>query len=196
MYSNIPCLASDDGSTTDSFSGRSVSHYKLERLVAEFLKVEDAIVFSMGFATNSMNAPCLVDKVWKSVCCYACRLKNLWQMAWQWCCNTAEAVISVMTFSKYNRFFAALLDHLWPTQPCVADFGMSAFWSFHEGFQAQRWFLVLESRTDELPIQPIILILSTTLDMHSLEKILRDAIAYGNPKTHRPYRKILIIVEG
>jgi 7-keto-8-aminopelargonate synthetase-like enzyme len=35
----------------------------LEKLVAEFLGVEDAICFSMGFATNSMNCPCLVDKV-------------------------------------------------------------------------------------------------------------------------------------
>ncbi|PIO57598.1 hypothetical protein TELCIR_20983 [Teladorsagia circumcincta] len=43
--------------------GRSTSQYELEKLVAEFLHVEDAIVFSMGFATNSMNAPCLVDKV-------------------------------------------------------------------------------------------------------------------------------------
>ncbi|KAK6048253.1 hypothetical protein COOONC_14243 [Cooperia oncophora] len=48
--------------TTVHERGRSVSQYKLEKLVAEFLHVEDAIVFSMGFATNSMNAPCLVDK--------------------------------------------------------------------------------------------------------------------------------------
>jgi len=33
-------------------------------------------------------------------------------------------------------------------------------------------------------------------DMASLEKILRDSIAYGNPRTYRPYKKILIIVEG
>ncbi|KJH39995.1 hypothetical protein DICVIV_14093, partial [Dictyocaulus viviparus] len=39
-----------------------ISQHKLEQLVAEFLNVEDAIVFSMGFATNSMNMPCLVDK--------------------------------------------------------------------------------------------------------------------------------------
>lgn len=36
---------------------------KLENLVAEFLGVEDAICFSMGFATNSMNTPSLMDKV-------------------------------------------------------------------------------------------------------------------------------------
>lgn len=48
--------------TTVHERGRSVSQAKLEKLVAEFLGVEDAICFSMGFATNSMNAPCLVDK--------------------------------------------------------------------------------------------------------------------------------------
>lgn len=36
---------------------------KLEKLVAEFLGVEEAICYSMGFATNSMNTPCLVNKV-------------------------------------------------------------------------------------------------------------------------------------
>lgn len=33
-------------------------------------------------------------------------------------------------------------------------------------------------------------------NMASLEKLLRDAIVYGQPRTHRPWRKILIIVEG
>jgi serine palmitoyltransferase len=32
--------------------------------------------------------------------------------------------------------------------------------------------------------------------MNDLERILRNAIANGNPKTRRPYKKILIIVEG
>ncbi|XP_061889788.1 serine palmitoyltransferase 2b isoform X2 [Entelurus aequoreus] len=33
-------------------------------------------------------------------------------------------------------------------------------------------------------------------NMQSLEKLLRDAIVHGQPRTHRPWRKILIIVEG
>uniref|UniRef100_A0A8C6V415 serine C-palmitoyltransferase n=1 Tax=Naja naja TaxID=35670 RepID=A0A8C6V415_NAJNA len=33
-------------------------------------------------------------------------------------------------------------------------------------------------------------------NMQSLEKLLKDAIAYGQPRTHRPWKKILIIVEG
>ena len=38
-------------------------HRKLDNLVAEFLGVEAAITVPMGFATNSMNMPCLVGKV-------------------------------------------------------------------------------------------------------------------------------------
>lgn len=33
-------------------------------------------------------------------------------------------------------------------------------------------------------------------DMQSLEKLLRDAIVNGQPRTHRPWKKILILVEG
>lgn len=33
-------------------------------------------------------------------------------------------------------------------------------------------------------------------DMDSLEKVIRDSIAQGQPKTHRPWNKILIAVEG
>lgn len=33
-------------------------------------------------------------------------------------------------------------------------------------------------------------------DMKQLERIIRDAICYGQPRTHRPYKKIVIICEG
>ena len=33
-------------------------------------------------------------------------------------------------------------------------------------------------------------------DMKSLESILRESVVQGQPRTHRPWRKILIIVEG
>ena len=42
-------------------------HIELEELVAKFLGVEACMTFGMGFATNSMNIPILVDKV--SVTC-------------------------------------------------------------------------------------------------------------------------------
>lgn len=38
-------------------------HKKLEALTAQFLGVESALVFGMGFATNSMNIPVFVGKV-------------------------------------------------------------------------------------------------------------------------------------
>ncbi|MEQ2166328.1 hypothetical protein GOODEAATRI_026811 [Goodea atripinnis] len=34
------------------------------------------------------------------------------------------------------------------------------------------------------------------IDMQSLEKLLREAIVHGQPRTHRPWKKILIMVEG
>lgn len=42
--------------------GTQKIHVQLENLVAEFLGVEDAITFGMGFATNSTNLPGIVDR--------------------------------------------------------------------------------------------------------------------------------------
>jgi len=38
-------------------------HKELEEVVAQFIGVEAAITFGMGFATNSTNIPTLVGKV-------------------------------------------------------------------------------------------------------------------------------------
>lgn len=42
-------------------AGTNEQHIELERLTARFLGVEDAIVFGMGFATNSLNIPALLS---------------------------------------------------------------------------------------------------------------------------------------
>jgi len=51
-------------STTSALSagGRTALHSELEELVAEFLDVEDAMIFGMGWATNSTAIPSLVGK--------------------------------------------------------------------------------------------------------------------------------------
>lgn len=41
--------------------GTNPLHVELEQLTARFLGVEDAIVFGMGFATNSLNIPTLIS---------------------------------------------------------------------------------------------------------------------------------------
>lgn len=41
--------------------GTSPLHTELEQLTAQFLGVEDAIVFGMGFATNALNLPSLLS---------------------------------------------------------------------------------------------------------------------------------------
>lgn len=42
--------------------GTMKSHIELENLLAQFLGVEAATIFGMGFATNSLNIPTLVGK--------------------------------------------------------------------------------------------------------------------------------------
>lgn len=41
--------------------GTNTLHFELEKLTAEFLGVEDAIVFGMGFATNALNLPAIIN---------------------------------------------------------------------------------------------------------------------------------------
>jgi len=49
-------------------SGSLDIQQRLESLVAEFLGVEAALTFGMGFATNSMNIPTLISKVRVHLC--------------------------------------------------------------------------------------------------------------------------------
>uniref|UniRef100_A0A8C5WHZ6 serine C-palmitoyltransferase n=1 Tax=Leptobrachium leishanense TaxID=445787 RepID=A0A8C5WHZ6_9ANUR len=51
--------------------------------------------------------------------------------------------------------------------------------------------LVLGARLSGAPIR-----IFKHNNMQSLEKLLRDAIVQGQPRTHRPWKKILIVVEG
>nr|XP_032645733.1 serine palmitoyltransferase 3 [Chelonoidis abingdonii] len=106
--------------------GNLDKHIELENLVARFLDVEAAMVFGMGFATNSMNIPSLVGK--------GCLI---------------------------------LSDELNHTS------------------------LVLGARLSGATIR-----IFKHNNMQSLEKLLTDAIAYGQPRSRRAWKKILILVEG
>lgn len=48
------------GATRQQY-GTNDLHVELEKLTAEFLGVEDAITFGMGFATNALNIPALLS---------------------------------------------------------------------------------------------------------------------------------------
>lgn len=101
-------------------------HKQMDKLVADYLGVEDAYTVPMGFATNSMNIPSLVgkgclilsDELNHASLILGCRLSGA----------------KIKTF-KHN---------------CMKD----------------------------------------------LEKNLREAIVDKQPRTHRPWKKILIVVEG
>jgi len=106
--------------------GNQLIHRNLERLTAEYLGVEDAMCFPMGFATNAMNIPCLATK--------GCLILSdeLNHASLILGCRLTGATIRVF---KHNS-------------------------------------------------------------MKDLERKLREAIVYGQPKTKRPFKKILICVEG
>jgi serine palmitoyltransferase len=106
--------------------GNHAIHHELETLVGKFLGVESAVVFGMGFATNSMNIPALVGK--------GCLI---------------------------------LSDEL------------------------NHASLVLGSRLSGAVIKTF-----KHNDVVDLERKLRDAIIDGQPISHRPWKKVLIIVEG
>jgi len=107
--------------------GMTTTQAKLEKLVAEFLGVESAICFSMGFITNSINTQCFTDKD------------------------------SLIVSDQYNHVS-----------------------------------LIVGTRMSGSTVKVF-----KHNDMRSLERILRDAIAYGDRKQNgKPFNKILIVVEG
>lgn len=107
-------------------SGSSELHTSAEALVARFVGMEDALISSMGFATNSTFIPALVGKGSLVIS------DEL---------NHASIRVGVRHSDAQVRMFK------------------------HN-------------------------------DMLSLESLLREVISQGQPKTHRPWKKILVIVEG
>ncbi|PFH51177.1 hypothetical protein AMATHDRAFT_75144 [Amanita thiersii Skay4041] len=106
--------------------GSSDMHTVGEALVARFVGMEDALICSMGFATNSTIIPALVSK--------GCLVISDEL-------NHASIRFGVRLSGAHVRMFK------------------------HN-------------------------------NMKSLESLLREVISQGQPKTHRPWKKILLIVEG
>ena len=106
--------------------GTSDLHAQGEALVAKFIGTEDALISSMGFATNSTFIPALVGKG----------------------CLVISDELNHSSIRVGVRLSGA------------------------------------DVRTFKHN------------DMKSLESLLRDVISQGQPKTHRQWKKIMIIVEG
>lgn len=101
-------------------------HQTAERLVAQFVGQEDAVISSMGFATNSTIIPALVGK---------------------------GCLVISDEFNHASIRFGVRLS------------GASVRTFEHNSIK-------------------------------SFENLLREVISQGQPKTHRPWKKILVIVEG
>lgn len=101
-------------------------HVQAEKLVSQFIGSEDAMVVSMGFATNSTTIPALVER---------------------------GCLVISDEFNHSSIRFGVRLS------------GASVRTFKHN-------------------------------DMKALETLLRESISQGQPRTHRPWKKILVIVEG
>ncbi|XP_038077869.1 serine palmitoyltransferase 2-like [Patiria miniata] len=119
FYGNGVCSSRQELGNTDKSE-------ELERLTARFLGTEDAMTFSMGFATNALNIPALVTEG-----CLVISDKL----------NHSSLVLGIRLSGASVKVF----EH------------------------------------------------NDTVD---LERVLRDAISSGQPRTHKPWKKILIVVEG
>ncbi|KAG9003841.1 serine palmitoyltransferase component [Tulasnella sp. JGI-2019a] len=118
-YGLSSCGSRLEGGTTDL-------HVQAEALVATFIGAEDALITSMGFATNSTTIPAIV--------------------------------------AKGSLIISDELNHA--SIRVGVRFGGAAVRTFKHN------------------------------DVKDLEKVLREAISQGQPRTHRPWKKIILIVEG
>ncbi|KAJ7412677.1 Serine palmitoyltransferase 3 [Willisornis vidua] len=147
-------------------------HIELEKLVATFLGVEDAMVFGMGFATNSMNIPALVGK---------CSLAP------------AEKLQKIRFMFNIYSLIGAVLYHrgvsVAATLGLILESVDSLVQTFAEAMHVTQEPVIGKQPEPHYPE-------ALTHYMQSLEKLLREAIIYGQPRTHRAWRKIIILVEG
>lgn len=125
--------------------GSLKAHRDLEQLIAQFLRVDDAIVFGMGFATNALNIPALLMSTNES---FAESTSN----------------VNANTTARQSLIISDELNHT---------------------------SIILGARLSGATIKKF-----KHNDVASLERVLRTSIIEGHPVTRRPWKKILIIVEG
>jgi serine palmitoyltransferase len=108
------------------FAGSTVLHEELEQIIAKFVGKPAAMVYGMGFATNSTTIPVLVGKGGLII-------------------SDALNHSSIVAGSRGSSAKVAVFQHNTPSH---------------------------------------------------LEQVLREAISEGQPRTHRAWKKIIVVVEG
>ena len=79
---------------------------QLEKLVAEFLHVEDSVVFGMGFATNSLNLPAIVNK--------GCLILSDELNHASLCLGARMSGARIKTFKHNSKYFNGLMNVPFP----------------------------------------------------------------------------------
>lgn len=130
------------------YGGSTQLHQQLEQTVANFLSVQDAMIFGMGWGVNATAIPALVGK-------------------------GTSFLSFLFLIDKHIIYILLYLGSL-----IISD-------------SINHNSIVTGARASGAKIKTF-----PHDDMGALEKIVRKAIIEGQPRTHRPWKKILIIVEG
>ncbi|THU49380.1 hypothetical protein C4D60_Mb06t08960 [Musa balbisiana] len=143
-YSPSTCSVRVDGGTTNL-------HTELEELVARFVGKPAAILFGMGYVTNSAIIPALIGKGGLII-------------------SDSLNHNSIVNGARGSGAAVRVFQHNSKFKP---------------------------SHANTIPFFPLLISwLHGYLGPSHLEDVLREQIAEGQPRTHRPWKKIIVIVEG
>ena len=150
-------------------AGTNALHKELERKVAEFVGKEDAFVFNMGYGTNSTVVPALMGPG------------------------------SLILSDSLNHVSVFLAGKLAPRNAslgsalgifCVVLF-FTRLCDFAVRSLATKASIVNGARGSGATVRVF-----RHNDAKQLDKILRESIVEGRPRSHRAWTKILVMVEG
>ena len=160
-------------STTASplYGGNTKLHHELEQTVADFLSVEAAMVFGMGWGVNSTAIPAFVGKGLCSVVLYISDYTDF--------LNTSHCNETVLIACLGNALYCPFVSVYSETGSLIISDSIN-----HNS-------IVTGARASGAKIRTF-----PHDDMEALENIVRRAIIEGQPRKRRPWEKILIIIEG
>lgn len=184
-------------------SGTTVLHTELEELVAKFVGKPAAVVLGMGYVTNSAIIPALIGKV--------CNISKHIEITHSALSDGIEVVFLVPTslnFLSYGYTQGGLiisdsLNHnsiingARGSGATVRVFQHNSEHTVHYYFQLESPICIIIKKNFYIKCSHDLICLPFFFLVPShLEEVLREQIAEGQPRTHRPWKKIIVLVEG
>lgn len=174
--------------TSSSFAdaGTTTLHRELENVMARFVGKPAALCYNMGYGTNSASIPALIGKG----CLILSDSLNHTSIV-----NGSRSSGATIRVFKHNG--ASNTSELLPHTTRLVRVGFMIVLD-HSCVCVRACVSVLVCLCALVCVLARVLacVRNRIADSEQLEAMLRDAIVTGQPRTHRPWRKILVMVEG